>query len=219
MNRIVKTFTRLVLLVGLVIGIGTIVSLTPAQGQSPSELPAETTTPPADIGTGAPDTGSISITLPTPTPTDLPPAEGAGSAADSDPTGAAPASEPQGLPALQQYDYTDELSAGIENGTTTIFLRICSSAPTTQFRSEKPGVWASEIFQRGFENGCSPRPSDRWRIVVGADPGEQFKIYTSVSNGGLSEQAFYQQARVYNCTVHGPGNVSCSQQNTPAPED
>ncbi|NJL03383.1 MAG: VWA domain-containing protein [Chloroflexaceae bacterium] len=118
---------------------------------------------------------------------------------------------------MQVQDYSVSLNASFEsqfNGTT-IFLQICSNTTTIQFRSEKPGVWVSELYVRPIENGCSPRPNSSWRVVIGAVPGESFKIYTSVSNGALSEAQFYQQARVYNCTVTSPGAVSCSQQQPP----
>ncbi|MFQ3633095.1 carboxypeptidase regulatory-like domain-containing protein, partial [Roseiflexus sp.] len=100
---------------------------------------------------------------------------------------------------------------GVEYNLTTIWLRICSDAPNFQLRSERPGYWMTEIFNRtNKSNGCSPATTYGWRMVYLASPGMQFNIYATASETWYSEAAFMERASRTTCTVTGLGTGYCT---------
>jgi hypothetical protein len=107
----------------------------------------------------------------------------------------------------------------IENGTTTIWLRVCTDAPNIQIRSEAVGQWQTEIFHRtDFQNGCSPSTTSWWRMVFGAVPGSQvFRIYGTAGDVVLSEAAFMERATIADCVVTGYGTGTCTPSTSGGP--
>ncbi|WP_298816264.1 carboxypeptidase regulatory-like domain-containing protein [Chloroflexus sp.] len=100
---------------------------------------------------------------------------------------------------------------GVEWGKTSIFLRICSDAPNFQLRSEQPGVWITEIFNRTDKSGgCSPSATSSWRMVYNASPGEEFNIYATASESWYDEAAFMERATRARCVVTGLGAGYCT---------
>jgi hypothetical protein len=67
----------------------------------------------------------------------------------------------------------------------------------------------------GHGGGGRDHPVDRADIA----PGEQFRFYSTVMNGPLSDAVFLQQARRDSCTVLSLGVISCARGNTPPPVD
>ncbi len=99
---------------------------------------------------------------------------------------------------------------GVEYGKTTIWLRVCSDAPNFQLRSEEPGTWITEIFNRTAKaNGCSPAANSAWRMVYNAVAGEEFYIYATASESWYNEAAFMERATRARCVVTGLGTGYC----------
>lgn len=123
-------------------------------------------------------------------------------------------------PALESVHNDDALFAVMENGKTTIALRVCSPGPQFMLRSESLGNWITEIFYRtASANGCSPSPSSWWRMVYGIDPGPQrFRIYVAAYEQTLPEGEFMARARRYLCTVPAVGQLSCAREAVSAPQ-
>lgn len=109
------------------------------------------------------------------------------------------------------------IGAVIENGSTTIWLRMCGTGSSYQLRSEYPGSWISELFNRTGSNGCSPSTGGWWRAVVGGTPGQTYKIYSSNTDTYLNESQFMARARQDTCTIIAQGSVSCTRQTVTAP--
>ncbi len=131
--------------------------------------------------------------------------------------GSAPAASE---PALASTHNPDTLFGVIENGKTTIALRVCSAGPHFQLRSESVGQWMTEVFYRTqAEGGCSPSPTSWRRMVYNIDAGggETFRIYVTAYESRLDEATFMQRARRYRCTVPSPGQVTCDRETVTAP--
>lgn len=105
----------------------------------------------------------------------------------------------------------------IENGSTSMLVRVCGTGPREQIRAENVGpgaYWISQIYNYSdpINNSCDPAPGyGGWRLVVGGQPGNQVRILTLVTDSHLPEAEFMRVARRDFCTVASLGNVSCSQ--------
>ncbi|WP_129631603.1 glycoside hydrolase domain-containing protein [Candidatus Oscillochloris fontis] len=134
-------------------------------------------------------------------------------------TGAIEFAEPSAA-SLDSIHSNDTIFGVIENGKTTIALRVCGQGPHIQMRSEHIGSWISEIFYRtDLSNGCSPSPTSWWKMVINANAGtgERFRIYASAYENRLSDADFMERARRYICTIPSPGQVSCDAEAVTAP--
>lgn len=104
--------------------------------------------------------------------------------------------EPEGA-TLDSIHSSDTIFGVIENGKTTIALRVCGQGPHFQLRSENVGSWLTEVFYRtAAANGCSPSPTSWWKMVINADAGtgERFRIYTTAYENPLCEKRHPLQA-------------------------
>ncbi|NOK61745.1 MAG: hypothetical protein GFH27_549281n134 [Chloroflexi bacterium AL-W] len=111
--------------------------------------------------------------------------------------------------------HTDtKLTGAIENGKTTIFLQVCGEGQKYRFRSErvvdKAILWDQTY---GAVDGCS----SKYRAVIGAKPGEQFRFYSTVMNTSMSDNQFLQTAHRHACVVNPTGDIKCQNGNTPPP--
>jgi|GEM_PF-3801470 len=104
----------------------------------------------------------------------------------------------------------------VENGRVTILLHACGSGSTLQIRSESlEEGWISDLFTRDGANNCgSPTPSTTWKIVINAEVGQEFNIYSWMGDSPLSEADFMQRARRDVCTVtSATGDVACDRES------
>jgi len=113
-----------------------------------------------------------------------------------------------------------QLSATVENGKTTILMKICGSGPTIRFISELKGTGDTSQqlgdWTRGaVANSCSPG----YRPAIGADFGAQIRFYSTVLDQNISVADFRARARKDVCKVTGLGQITCEQRADWFPED
>jgi murein DD-endopeptidase MepM/ murein hydrolase activator NlpD len=112
--------------------------------------------------------------------------------------------------------HTDtQLRGAVENGKTTIFLKVCGQGSLYRFRSEQLAPVKKVLWDKTYNslNGCS---SD-YRAVINAIPGEKFRFYSLVMSNSMSDTNFTRSARTDSCTVTSNGVIKCQQGNTPPP--
>lgn len=100
--------------------------------------------------------------------------------------------------------------AEIENGKTTIRLRVCGTGPMIRFSSELKGdgstTFLGDWTRTGVSNTCSPA----YRPVIGADVNAQVRFYSTVLDQNISESDFRMRARKDVCKVTAPGQITCT---------
>lgn len=97
------------------------------------------------------------------------------------------------------------LRAIIENGKTTVLLKVCGQGNNYRFRSTIAST-GRVLFDGVYSaiNGCSPE----YKAVINASPGETLRFYTTVMNGAISDQEFLQRRRD-SCRIDAAGVMRC----------
>lgn len=97
-------------------------------------------------------------------------------------------------------------------GVTTILIVPCGTGTKLQLRSERPGAWISEVFNRNGDPACQ----DAWQIVFRAPSNDNgiYIIYSYLGDAYLAEADFMQRAWRHQCQITGHGAAVC----TPLPE-
>lgn len=110
-----------------------------------------------------------------------------------------------------QTTFQSIITSGQENGKTSIFLRVCGSGTSYQIGSQrgKDNSWLG-IWSKSGTGGCSPNSSSGWRVVMNADIGASYYIYSYASSSALSQSNFINRARKHKCTITSVGKISCN---------
>lgn len=114
-----------------------------------------------------------------------------------------------GRPAQASTQVQTFLWGSLENGATTINIHVCGDGAMLQIRSEEIGSWFSEIFERTGSPECDPPLSPSWKIVIGAVPDVQYRVYAAMGDQAVNPEAFMMRAERFICTVPVPGSVDC----------
>lgn len=123
----------------------------------------------------------------------------------------------QNFSGSRQVVHTDtQLRALVENNQTTIWLKVCGYGASHRFRSIQLAPSSSILgeWTRGAIDGCSAE----YRAVINATVGDQFRFYSTVTAGPISENTFLQQSRKDSCTVMALGTIQCQTGETPPPQ-
>lgn len=111
------------------------------------------------------------------------------------------------------HSYT-QLRGATENGKTTIFLQVCGRGEHHRFRSVQLSnnrvLW-DQVYD-ALDNNCSRE----YRAVVDAVPGDRFRFYSTVMNDPISDADFLNRRRD-SCVVLLPGQIACTQGDSPPP--
>jgi hypothetical protein len=110
--------------------------------------------------------------------------------------------------------HTDtQLRGAVENGKTTIFLKVCGQGKHYRFQSfsvDQNQILWDKVY--GAIDGCSKE----YRAAINAETGEILRFTSTVMNGTISDSEFNQRRRD-TCRVDSPGVIRCRQSDTPPP--
>ncbi|MFP4436261.1 MAG: C39 family peptidase, partial [Chloroflexaceae bacterium] len=110
--------------------------------------------------------------------------------------------------------HTDtQLRGAVENGKTTIFLKVCGKGKHYRFQSfsvDQNQILWDKVY--GAIDGCSKE----YRAAINAETGEVLRFTSTVMNGTISDSEFNQRRRD-TCRIDSPGVIRCRQSDTPPP--